>query len=143
MTLSRRILNTKSIDKKTKVSFDELIKAIIKDFGIDRISALNAIKQLADYKLLNEKEKLNNNHIQLFEEYVNNFYITENSKLPKKGSIVKLQPNINLVSFMDLKKQDLKVIGYKDTGLISGPSKFLVIKDESGKTHEINPEYII
>jgi hypothetical protein len=67
--------------------------------------------------------------------------ITED-KLPKKGSTVKLQPDINLVSFIDIKDQELKVIDYKKTGLISGPSKFLIVKDDKGKKHEINPEYI-
>ena len=63
-------------------------------------------------------------------------------RLPKKGTMVKLQPSINLISFIDIKDQDLEVIGYKKTGLISGPSEFLIVKDAKGKKHEINPEYI-
>jgi len=62
-------------------------------------------------------------------------------KLPKKGSIVKLNKDINLISYSNLKGQKLTVIGTKKTGLISEPI-FLVVKDEKGKKHEINPDYI-
>ncbi len=68
--------------------------------------------------------------------------VVNEGSLPKKGTMVKLQPSINLISLIDIKDQDLEVIGYKKTGLISGPSEFLIVKDAKGKKHEINPEYI-
>lgn len=63
------------------------------------------------------------------------------TNMPKKDSIVTLNKNINLISLADLKGQKLTVTGTVKTGLISIPN-FLTVKDENGKEHEINPEYV-
>ena len=47
---------------------------------------------------------------------------------------------INLISLQELKGQDLTIVGRVKTGLISQP-EFLILEDESGAHHEINPEF--
>jgi len=55
---------------------------------------------------------------------------------------VSIQPGINLISVQYLKDQKLEVMGYKKTGLVGGPSHFLIVQDQQGSEHLINPDYV-
>jgi len=133
-------INGMGISKSDKDRVKSYLQKADIDPRADIKDLITHTKEILDIK---EKEDISYGSIKklgpwanLDEESVNE------ASLPKKGSIVKLQPDINLISFLDIKDQDLEVIGYKKTGLISGPSEFLIVKDAKGKKHEINPEYI-
>lgn len=73
-------------------------------------------------------------------EYDEDMYESKTT-LPKVGSIVKINKDVDLISLSKIKNQKLLVIKHKDVGLTETP-KFVIVKDKDNKEHSINPKYI-
>jgi len=133
----------------SKREYEKILKGAMKDargmadaeFTHDMATSMIYDPEIQSY-LTKEYPRLNKQkQIQRLQWDLEMYESVNEGKLPKKGSIVKLNKDINLISYANLKGQKLTVIGTKKTGLISEPI-FLVVKDEKGKKHEINPDYI-
>lgn len=88
------------------------------------------------YKELGIKMDENNNLDGLYsinQKYNKNYEI---------GDIIKIDKNIDLISMQDLIGQDLEIVGTTvGSGLIGEPH-FLILKDNEGNIHEVNPNFI-
>ena len=78
--------------------------------------------------------------VKTFEEFVN-----ESKGQISKGDTVRLNDDVNLVSFMNLKGKDLPVKGVKTVDFASGSKDFVIVDgkiDGNRNDYEIDAEYV-